>query len=67
MALDFGEYIRSYSCSGDSDGTEDEDDEVSQLLKLNVDHLYYDVDDMAKLLIPGHKHRYTTINPFKYT
>ena len=62
MALDFGEYIRNYLRSGDGDGTDDGDDEVSPLLKLNVDCLYYDIDDMAKLVIPRHNHKYTAIH-----
>ena len=62
MSLDFGEYLRSYLDSGDGDGTGSGDDEVSPLLRLNVDCLYYDIDDMVKLAIPGHKHRYTAIH-----
>jgi len=62
MTLDFAEYIRSYLPSGDSDGNGHRDDEVSQLLKLNVDCLYYDTDDMSELVIPNHNHKYTAIH-----
>ena len=48
-------------CIVDSDVTDDGVDEVSQLLKLNVDRLYYNIDDVSKLVIPGHNHTYTTI------
>ena len=44
------------------DTTDDRDDDVNQLLKLNVDCLYYDIDDIAKLIIPGHNHIYTEIH-----
>ena len=55
------EYITSYLRNGD-DTTDDRDDDVNQLLKLNVDCLYYDIDDIAKLIIPGHNHKYTEIH-----
>jgi len=57
---DFADYIRSYASSGDSTGTDDDDrvDEVNQLLKLNIDCLYYDIDDM----LMGHNHKFTVIH-----
>ena len=68
MAIDFGEsnfYMNNYLHDCDGDGTDDEDDEARPLLKLDVDCLYYDIDDMVKLVIPGlyqdsYIHIYTT-------
>jgi len=43
------------------DTTDDRDDDVNQLLKLNVNCLYCDIDDITKFIIPGHNHKYTKI------
>ena len=44
------------------DTTDDRDDDVNQLLKLNVDCLYYDIDNVAKLVISRENHKYITIH-----
>ena len=47
MTYDFGKYQKSYMDSGQCDDG-DPDDEVSMPLRLNLDCLYYNIDDMVK-------------------
>ena len=40
----------------------DPDDEVSPLLRLNLDCLYYNIDDMVKFTQLGNNYKYTSIH-----
>ena len=61
MTYDFGKYLKSYIDSGQGDDG-DPDDEVSSLLRLNLDCLYDNIDDMVKFTQLGNNYKYTSIH-----
>ena len=63
MTYDFGKFLKSYMDSGQGDNG-DPDDEVSPLLRLNLDCLYYNIDDMIKFTQLANNYKYSL--PSKY-
>ena len=58
MTYDFGKYLKSYMDSGQGDDG-DPVDEVSPLLRLNLDCLYYNIDYMVKFTTIINIHQFT--------
>ena len=57
MALEFDTYLRSYI-----KGDEDDDEDDTQLLKLNTNCNYYEIEDMKQFITPNMGHKYTAIH-----